>query len=177
MVGRIEWVLVLTVAVALFLGLGNRQRIVEDRHRTLSADKEAELFGARAREINATGLVNAFEADHAEMIRKVWYLERFELVNPEIRALRARRAVRSEREIDLEGNVTLLRKDGARYEAAKVRYDLRRKTLRSFGPFRGEREENFVRGVDFLYEIPRKRTEARDVFAHYILADDNRSLR
>jgi lipopolysaccharide assembly outer membrane protein LptD (OstA) len=104
-------------------------------------------------------------------------MERFYLAAADIRSLSAAHAQRNEKEILLEGNVTLLRTDGAVYEAEKVHYDQRKKLLRGVGPFYAHREEDYVRGYDFLYDVTPKITRARKVFAHYRLKEGGRELR
>ena len=177
MVGRIEIVLVALLGGALLLGFSNQQRILQAKSREKKEHKEVELSEARIREVNASTVMNAFTASHAVMISKTWYLEQFYLVNPDIRSLRSARAVRSEGEIRLEGNVTLLRKDGSVYEAQMVHYDQKRRVLRSFGPFTAHRGEDFARGEDFVYEVKPRRTRARNVFAHYLLREGGKELK
>jgi hypothetical protein len=177
MVGRIEVALIGLLGVALMLGLNNQNEILRAKAQVQTERKEVELLGARTREVNATAVLNEFSASRAVMIRKVWTMENFLLHNPEIRSLRARRAVRSREEFRLEGNVTLLRNDGAVYEAERVRYDTRAKVLRSIGPFFAHRGEDRVRGLDFVYETVPRRTTARDVVARYRLEEGRNALR
>lgn len=177
MVGRIEIVLALLLGLALWLGLGNQQEILRAKAAAKQERKSMELRDAHVREVNATGVMEEFDARHAVLIRKTWYMDDFALRNPDIRSLVARKAVRSERQIRLEGNVTMERDDGAVYRAEKVLYDPRTKVLRSVGPFVGTRGDDYVRGVDFVYEVIPKRTYARRVFARYRLADGAKGLR
>jgi lipopolysaccharide assembly outer membrane protein LptD (OstA) len=177
MVGRLEIALAGLLGLALLLGLSNQQQILQAKSREKKVRKEVELSRAQIREVNATTVVNAFTASRAVMIDKTWYLDRFHLVNPDIRSLRSVRAIRSEGAILLEGNVTLLRKDGSIYEAGKVRYDQKGKTLRSYGPFLAHRGEDFARGEDFVYEVKPQRTRARKIFAHYLLRQGGKELK
>jgi hypothetical protein len=177
MVGRIEIALAGLLGGALLLGLNNQSQIVQAKKQTTQKRKEVEVFEGRVREVNATGVMNTFSALHAVLIRKTWYMDRFHLANPDIRSLSAVHAQRNEKEILLEGNVTLLRTDGAVYEAEKVHYDQKKRFLRGFGPFYAHREEDYVRGYDFLYEVTPKITRARKVFAHYLLKEGGRELR
>ena len=177
MVGRVEIVLAVLLGLALLLGLGNQKRILQAKKQEIRDRKEVEILDARVREVNRTTVMNAFSASHAVMIRKIWTMERFHLVNPEIRSLSSDRAIHSEKEFFLEGNVTLLRKNDSIYEARKVRYDQEGKVLRSVGPFYAHRGEDYVRGYDFIYEVTPQRTRARKVFAHYLLREGGKELR
>jgi lipopolysaccharide assembly outer membrane protein LptD (OstA) len=174
MVGRIELALAGVLGVAILVGVSNQQRILEAKRDLPKERKEVELSQARIREVNASGLMNALRAAHATLIQKTWYMEDFHLSNPDIRSLDAQKAQRNAKVIALEGNVRLLRSDGALYEAQKVRYDLTHKVLRSFGPFSAHRGPDYARGVDFVYEVIPQRTRAKDVFAHYRLGRDGR---
>jgi hypothetical protein len=177
MVGRVEIVLAVLLGLALLLGLGNQKQILQAKKQEIRDRKEVEILDARVREVNRTNVMNAFSASHAVMIKKIWMMERFRLVNPEIRSLSSDRAIHSEKEFLLEGNVTLLRKDDSVYEARKVRYDQKGKVLRSIGPFYAHRSEDYVRGYDFIYEVTPQRTRARKVFAHYLLREGGKELR
>ena len=177
MVSRVEIFLGVMLLLALGLGLFNRTEITRAKAQLKQVQKSAELFDARSREVNATGVKNEFAAAHAVLIRKTWWMEDFRTHNADIRMLRARKAMRNDRLTRLDGNVTLVRTDGAVYRAETVIYDRRKKTLNSIGPFYGKKGENYVRGIDFFYEIVPKRTRAERVFAHYLLKDAKQSLR
>ncbi len=177
MVGRIELILAGVLGVALLVGLNNQQRILAAKRDLPRDRKEVELFRARIREVNASGVMNAFRAAHASLIRKTWYMEDFHLSNSDIRSLDARKARRNAKEIALEGNVRLLRSDGALYEARRVRYDLVHKIFRSVGPFTAHRGPDFARGIDFVYEVIPRRTLAKEIFARYRLRPGDRTPR
>jgi len=177
MVGRIEIALAGLLGVALLLGLSNQKEILRAKAEVGRERKSVELLDARTREVNASGVVNEFGASRAVLIGKTWYLDRFTLRNADVRSLRAERARRDDREIRLEGNVTLRRYDDAIYRAREVVYDTRGKILRSVGPFTGSRAGDFVRGVNFVYELGPRRTTAEKVFARYRLAEGTRRLR
>lgn len=177
MVSRIEIALAGLLGIALLLGVDNQQQILRAKKRGNERRKEVELLNARTREVNATAVMNDFSASRAVMIHRIWYMDNFSLRNPDVRSLRAKRAVRSDREIRLEGNVTLQRYDDSVFEAHKVFYDTRRKTLRSVGPFHGYRGEDFVRGINFVYEVIPQRTYGEKVFAHYRLTEGTKGLR
>jgi hypothetical protein len=175
MVGRVELALSGLLGLALILGLNNQQQILRAKSQAAPSRKEAELLDAHVREVNRTTVMNAFSAAHAVMIRQTWYMDRFSLHNPDIRSLRADRAVRNDRQIRLEGNVTLLRSDGSVYEARKVLYELKKKILKSSGPFYAYKGEDYARGIDFVYEVTPQITRAKKVFAHYRLRGDERT--
>jgi len=177
MVGRIEWVLAGLLVLAVTLGINNQQETLVTQKRQSRSHKEVELKSARAQEVNATEVLYDFTARRALLINKVWHLEEFLLHNPDILSLSSHRAVRSRESIFLEGNVTLLRKDGSIYEAGKIHYDTHQKTLRSIGPFFAHRGDDFVRGEDFLYRLREKRTLAREVYARYRLSEWKRRER
>jgi len=177
MVSRLEIFLAGVLLLALGVGLFNRTEITRAKTAQKRVRKSAELFDARSREVNATGVNNEFAAAHAVLIAKTWRMEDFQTHNADIRLLRARQAMRNDRLTRLDGNVTLVRTDGAVYRAETVIYDRKKKTLNSIGPFDGRKGENYVRGVDFFYEIVPKRTRAEQVFAHYLLKDAKQSLR
>jgi len=171
MVSRIEIFLALLLLFFLSLAFVTQQEIEKARAQKLPVHKSVEVSGARVREVNATSLISAFEASKAELIQKTWYLDDFMMRNADIKSLRSRHARRTKENIRLEGNVTLHRLDDSLYRAETVIYDRKRKTLRSVGPFRGEKEQSFVRGVDFFYETGPRRTRAEKVFAHYLLGE------
>jgi len=171
MVGRIEWALAGLLAAAVAVGVSNQQETLSAQKEKSRARKEVELLNARAQEVNATEVLNDFTARRAVLIDKVWHLEEFVLHNPDILSLSSRRAIRSRASILLEGNVTLRREDGSVYEAERVRYETRRKVLRSVGPFFAHKGEDFVRGEDFLYNLKKKRTLAEKVHARYRLSE------
>jgi len=177
MVGRIEWGLLGLLAVAIAIGVSNQQATLKAKEKKSTAQKEVELIHADAQEVNASGVMNRFRADRAVLIDKVWRLEHFELHNPDILSLRSLRALRSRQAMVLEGNVTLHREDGSVYRARKVHYDTQGKVLRSIGPFSAYRGEDWVRGVDFVYRLRAKRTEARQVEARYRLSELKRRKR
>jgi len=177
MVSRLEIFLAGVLLLALGVGLFNRTEITRAKAAQKQVKKSAELFEARSREVNATGVNNEFAAAHAMLIGKTWYMEDFRTRNADIRLLQARKAMRNDRLTRLDGNVSLLRTDGALYRAETVIYDRVKKTLNSLGPFDGRKGENYVRGIDFFYEIVPKRTRAERVFAHYLLQDVKHSLR
>jgi hypothetical protein len=171
MVSRLEIVLVLLLLGALALGLFNRTRIVEARQSKRTAQKSAELYEAKNLEVNASGVMNTYSARHAYLIGQTWHMEDFRSHNPDIRFLSARHALRTKRLTRLDGNVTLVRTDGAVYRAQTVIYDRVKKALNSVGPFDARRGEDYIRGIDFYYEILPKITRAQEVFAHYRLQE------
>jgi len=177
MVGRVELALGALLGLALLLGLNNQRQILRAKGEVKRDRKEVELSEARVREVNATAVMNAFEARHAVMIHKTWYMEQFYLVNPDIRSLRSAYAVRNDQEIRLDGNVTLLRTDGSVYEAQKVLYDQKQRVLRSLGPFSAHKGEDYARGTDFVYAVVPKITWAKKIFAHYRLENGGKALR
>jgi hypothetical protein len=174
MVSRVEIVLTLLLAGALLLGFSNRTRIVEAHQGKRTVHKSAELYDAKNLEVNATQVMNTYSARHAYLIGQTWHMEDFWTHNPDIRLLSARKALRTRRLTRLDGNVTLLRTDGSVYRAQTVIYDRVRKTLNSVGPFDARRGEDYLRGVDFYYEIVPKITQAEEVFAHYRLRKGKR---
>ncbi|ADV46201.1 hypothetical protein [Nitratifractor salsuginis] len=171
MVSRVEIVLILFLLGALALGLSNRTRIVQARQDRHKVHKSAELYDAKNLEVNASGVMNTYSARHAYLIGQTWHMEDFRTRNPDIRLLSARKALRTKRLTRLDGNVTLIRTDGSVYRAQTVIYDRVRKTLNSVGPFDARRGKDYLKGVDFYYEIVPKITRAETVFAHYRLKD------
>ena len=176
MVSRVEWFLGLLLGLALVVGFTNQKEILQVQREKAAAKKEIELGAHEVREVNATSVLNTFRARHAVMIRRTWYLDDFHFVNPDIRSLEASKAVRKPDLILLEGNVTMVRRDNAVYQARLIRYDQKRKILRSYGPFRAFRGEDYATGQDFVYDVPARRTTARKVFAHYVLRENDRAL-
>ncbi|WP_292658330.1 hypothetical protein [Nitratifractor sp.] len=177
MVSRLEIFLGVMLLLALGLGFANRTEITRAKQAQKEIRKTAELFEARSREVNATGVKNEFAAVHATLIGKTWWMENFQTHNADIRLLCSRKAMRNDRLTRLDGNVTLIRTDGAVFRAETVIYDRQKKTLNSIGPFFGQKGANYVKGIDFFYEIVPKRTRAERVFAHYLLKDVKQRLR
>ncbi len=176
MVSRVEWSLSLLLGLALIVGFANQKEILQAQNQQKTAKKQIELSRHQVREVNATSVLNTFDASHGVMIRDTWYLDNFHLVNPDVRSLDAAKAIRKPNIIFLDGNVTMVRRDYAVYQAKSVRYDQKRKVLRSYGPFRAFRGEDYATGQDFVYDLSARRTTARNVFAHYVLRNNDRAL-
>ncbi len=175
MVSRIEIALFVLLLGALMLGLSNRSQIVEAHRKESEIHKSAELYDALNLEVNSSGVMNLYSARHAYLVGESWYMEDFRTKNPDIRYLGALEALRTKGMTRLEGNVTLMRKDGSVYRAKTVIYDRVQKILRCIGPFDAYRGEDWIRGINFRYEIAPKITRASAVYAHYRL-NERRAL-
>jgi len=170
MVSRLESLLFLLLL--LFAGIAVTTHL--EAVRSSSGDdktvkKKVAISDGHLREVNATGLQNDYRSTEAWLIGNVWYFDNFSLRNREIRELSSAHARKEKTGITLEGNVTLDRMDSSHYRAEKIVYNDQERILRSIGPFYGEKGESYVRGVDLFYDLDRKLTRARSVFAHYIL--------
>lgn len=169
MVSRIEVVLFLLLLLFAGIGVSTHMEAVRASKMAKEERKKVMIVAGHLREINATGLENDYRSDRAWLKGEVWYFENFLLRNREIRRLQSEHARKEKTGITLEGNVTLDRMDDSRFRAEKIVYDDHSRILQSVGPFYGEKGESFVRGSDLYYDLTRKVTRARKVFAHYIL--------
>lgn len=175
MVHRVEIALFLLLALLLGIALTTHFSGVAPTHKSGEDRVKVALEEARLDEINASALLNSYRVRRAKLKGDTWYFEGLDLRNPQIRYLRADRARREKKLLELEGNVSMCRLDGSLYRAEKVRYDLRRRIVRSIGPFRAQKGESYVRGIDFRYGLDDKITRAEKVFAHYRIATKRES--
>ncbi|WP_292661325.1 hypothetical protein [Nitratifractor sp.] len=178
MVSRIE--AALFAALLLFVVIALTSQAIERSKKEGAGGehKKVEIHDATLREVNASGLLDEYHSRRAVLVADTWRFDAMKMHNSQIRSLQARKARQEKEKIFLEGNVTLHRLDGSVYRADKVRYDEKRRILDSIGPFTGRKGESYVRGTDFHYELGPRRTEAKKVFAHYLMEkkpDDNRS--
>ncbi len=171
MVHRVEIALFLLFALLLTIALmthfhGAASAAVKPGNERVKVSLE----DARLDEINASALLNTYTVHRAALKGGTWYFEGLDLRNPQIRYLRAERARREAKLLEMEGNVSMAKLDGSLYRADKVRYDLGKRIVRSIGPFRAEKGESYVTGLDFRYGLDDKITRAKKVFAHYRMA-------
>ncbi|WP_456432775.1 hypothetical protein [Nitratifractor sp.] len=171
MVTRIEALVATVLAVLAAAGWFFAQTSAsQERGGKEHGHKEIEIRSGIVHEINATGVMNVFESAYAVQERGVWHFRRFRLRNPQIRYLRSDRALKQAQTDRLEGNVTLVRKDGAIVRSQRVLYDEKRRVLRSLSPFVGQKGNNLFRGRRFVYDLNRRLFRARTVYARYDLA-------
>ena len=173
MVSRLESILFLLLVMATIIGLSIHLQTAKSKKAAVT-QKKIEINRARLKEYNASGLTNDYQSSVASLIGSVWYFDDFYMENPDIKFLKSRKAQKDKKGFMLEGDVRLRRLDDSSYRAEKVLYLSGKGTLQSIGPFYGEKELSWVKGVNFHYDMKRKVTKASRVFAHY-LVEQNRS--
>ena len=169
MVSRLEIFLTLMIILALTLGLSNTIAIKHARAKKGKSKKRAELFDASSMEVNSSGVINRYYANHAVLINGIWIMKDFRASNHNTPLLSSNRAIRDGSIDLLEGNVTMVRIDKSISKAQKVVYDRKRDIFKSIGPFTRVKGKAYQQGIDFVYESKLKRTIAKRVYARFPL--------
>ena len=172
MVSRLEIFLVLALVFLSLTALLSERKAIEASKKAGGDRRNVEVRKGTLREVNATNVLNRYRSELAYQSKGSWHFQKLIVYNPEIRSLRSERAMKKGALITMEGNVSMEKLDGSRYYADRVLFDNKKKTIRSVGPFRGEKNGSYVRGVDFYHNLKTDISKGKRVFGHYKMQRD-----
>ena len=172
MVDRIEISLILLIA--LFVAVSGTGDIRNSQKSGSEKGDDIVIEGAKLVEVNSSSVIDEMNASVARERERVWYFEDFSMSGEEVERVGARKARRSEKEIEMYGDVNMTAGDGSRYHAEDIVYLPEKSIFYSKGPFSAVRGESLVRGEDFHYNISTNTTRASGVFGSFEMAQRRR---
>ena len=172
MVSRIELVLAAGLLFFLFLASQSDKESEKERERAAMSARNTEMTDVSFREVNRTTLLNDMHARRAQRYKTIWYFDDFTLRSPEVKLLKAKKALRDDKVFKMSGNVTMKKRDGTFYRAESIRYDIKKRILYSIGRFEEYKKKNVFIGNDFVNDMSSKTVEAYDVFVTYGMKDN-----
>jgi len=174
MVHRVEVVLFLVLILLLIVGVSIQNRMDEvKKQMKVNQNRRVQINNGRLREVNQTGVEDEYWSDLATLIGTTWHYNKFRMRNHEIRSLSSDQASRSKNRVTLSGHVILRKVDGTVIHSERVNYTVNSRILRTDGPFYGEKNGSYVRGINLYYDMGKKVTHANKAFGHYKLNEGN----
>jgi len=166
MVSRIETVLI--VAILFFAGKGMLTELSQNRQDTVTKEKELALFSFVFKEVNQTALLHTITAKQMIKYPDETQYEDFALYTPDL-TLMSPYAVAEQRDILLEQNATVIKKDGSRYHAGAVIYDRKNRRLNLADTFSLTNRFGDLKGTEMQYDANKKELHGESVKAAYEL--------
>lgn len=175
MVSKIEPILFLVILIFGYIGFSIQEegKILQKKY--AKQKKDIFILSPTGVEINSSGLAYRYRAKDAMLLGGTWHFNSFWLKGDKIKSLSSKKATKDKRYIKLFGDVKLHKIDDSIYKAQKVIYDTKIKRVKSQGKFRAQKGKSWVIGKDFDYQIPKKITYAKKVFAHYDLEENKKN--
>ena len=154
MVIKIEWALILAMAVTIWLSLTVS---FQDRINTSKDNKELEFNNAIFTEVNTTGPVSQAYAKTGMQKAGVLTLEQVSYKKGGKNEIIANKAIYNKDEVILQGDVKVIQNGGFVYSTQEAVYNPKSKTFTSPTPFVATMGKNTLSGKKLDYDLSKQR--------------------
>ena len=166
---RLEYFLAIVLLAVLATPSFLKVDKFKNENRVVSSNKSTEIKDFTQYDINRTSIEYRLTANLAEKRGDSWYLANPEIINGDIKSLRAKRSVSKGNKITFIDNVLMVKNDGKRYNSQKAIYDTETKVVTTPDRFTISKEYDMVNGVNMKYNSVTKETKAKNVKATFVL--------
>jgi len=160
---KVEWVLL--ALIISIMGLSYEFKTTKSKHHKSKSMKDLEFYDTIFSKVDTNGFISKIDTTYGVLESKVLKLKHINYKDKTISKLLANSAIKYDKIMYLEGNVSLFQVDGFEYYTQKAIYDKVKKTLVSPEKFNANKANDYIDGEHLIYHLDKKVAKASNVHA------------